>query len=66
LIKIAASITQGYLHPARISLRERGSLRNIAPEKPVRTGVRNVNTIASDNDRYRREKYNPKRPKNLR
>jgi hypothetical protein len=40
-------------------------LRNTAPEKPVRIGVRNVNTVASDNDKYCKEKYTPETPKNL-
>jgi hypothetical protein len=42
-------------------LREKGSLRNIAPENPVRIGAMNVNTVASDNDRCCREKYIPER-----
>jgi hypothetical protein len=37
-------------------------LRNIAPEKPVRIGVRNVNMVASDKVRRSREKYIPARP----
>lgn len=41
-------------------------MRNIAPEKPVRIGVRNVNMVASDNDRRPREKYIPVRPMKLR
>jgi hypothetical protein len=40
-------------------------LRNIAPENPVRIGARKVNTVASDNDRYCREKYIPERPTKL-
>ena len=40
-------------------------MRNIAPEKPVRIGVRNVNMVASDNDRRSREKYIPARPMKL-
>ena len=40
-------------------------MRNTAPEKPVRIGTRNVNTVASDNDKYCKEKYTPQRPKNL-
>ena len=55
-----------YIHPASNSLGEKGSLRNKAPEKPVKVGVRNVNTVASDNDRYFKEKYMPQRPVNLR
>ena len=47
-------------------MRERGSLRNIAPEKPVRIGARNFNTTASESDRYFREKYIPERAVNLR
>jgi len=47
-------------------LREKGSLRKIAPENPVRIGVMNVNTVASDKDRYWREKYSPERPTKLR
>jgi len=42
-----------------------GSLRNTDPEKPVRIGIRKVSTVASDNERYFKEKYTPKRPKNL-
>jgi len=42
-------------------LREKGSLRNIAAENPVRIGAMNVNTVASDNDRCCREKYIPER-----
>jgi hypothetical protein len=53
------------LRPERIFLKERSSLRNIAPEKPVRIGVRNVNMVASDNDRRPREKYIPARPMKL-
>ena len=48
------------------SLSERDSLRNIAPEKPVRIGARNFNTTASDKDRYYREKYIPERAANQR
>jgi len=48
-----------------VSLREKGSLRKIAPENPVRVGAMNCNTVASDNDRYCREKYNPERPMKL-
>jgi hypothetical protein len=44
------------IHPESISLKERTSLRNIAPEKPVRIGARNVNMAASDNDKCSREK----------
>jgi hypothetical protein len=40
-------------------------LRNIAPENPVRIGARNVNMVASDNDRRPREKYIPERPMKL-
>ena len=40
-------------------------MRNTAPEKPVRIGTRNVNAVASDNDKYCREKYSPDIPKNL-
>jgi len=46
-------------------LRERGSFRNIAAEKPVRIGAMNFNTIASENERYCREKYVPEIPRNL-
>jgi len=53
------------LHPESIFLEEKSSLRNIAPEKPVRIGVRNVNMVASDNDRRPREKYIPARPTKL-
>jgi hypothetical protein len=53
------------LHPENICLREKGSLRNIAPEKPVRIGVMNVNMVASDNDRCSREIYIPARPTKL-
>jgi hypothetical protein len=53
------------LPPENVCLREKGSLRNIAPENPVRIGVRKVNTVASDNDRYCREKYIPERPTKL-
>jgi len=49
------------LHAESKFLKERSSLRNIAPEKPVRIGVRNVNMVASDNDRRLREKYIPAR-----
>lgn len=54
------------LHPENIFLKEKSSFRNIAPEKPVRIGVRNVNMVASDNDRRPREKYIPARPMKLR
>lgn len=40
-------------------------MRDIAPEDPVRIGERNVNMVASDNDRRLREKYNPARPMKL-
>jgi hypothetical protein len=40
-------------------------LRNIAPEKPVRIGVRNDNMVESDNDRCSREIYIPARPTKL-
>ncbi len=53
------------LHPESISLKEMTSLRNVAPEKPVRIGARNVNMVASDNDRRSREKYIPARPMKL-
>jgi len=53
------------LHAETIFLKERSSLRNIAPEKPVRIGARNVNMVASDNDRRSREKYIPARPMKL-
>jgi hypothetical protein len=46
-------------------LSERVSFKNIAPEKPVRIGARNLNTTASDKDRYCREKYIPQTPVNL-
>jgi hypothetical protein len=48
-----------------ISFRERPSFRNIAPEKAVRIGAMNLNTTASENDRYFREKYIPERAPNL-
>jgi hypothetical protein len=53
------------LHPENVCLREKDSLRNIAPEKPVRIGVRNVNIIESDNDRCSREIYSPAIPTKL-
>jgi hypothetical protein len=53
------------LHPERIFLKERSSLRNIAPEKPVRIGVRNDNVVASDKDKCFRERYTPARPVKL-
>jgi hypothetical protein len=53
------------LPPESIFLKERSSLRDIAPEDPVRIGERNVNMVASDNDRRPREKYNPARPMKL-
>lgn len=56
----------GRLHPATNSLSERGSLRNMAPEKPVRIGIMNVSTVASDNDKYCKEIYIVVMPKNLR
>jgi hypothetical protein len=37
----------------------------MAPEKAVKIGARKVNTVASDNDKYCREKYPPERPMNL-
>jgi hypothetical protein len=40
-------------------------LRNIAPEKTRRIGVMNVNMVASDTDRYFRDRYNPVRPMKL-
>jgi hypothetical protein len=40
-------------------------LRNIAPEKPRRIGIMNVNMVASDTDRCSRERYNPARPMKL-
>ena len=40
-------------------------MRNTAPEKPVKIGTRNVKTVASDNDKYCKEKYTPQRPVNL-
>jgi hypothetical protein len=46
-------------------LRERGSFRNIAAEKQVRVGAMNLNTAASENERYCREKYNPEMARNL-
>jgi hypothetical protein len=49
-----------------ISLNERDSPRNIAPEKPVRIGATNLNVTASDKDRYCREKYIPDKEINLR
>jgi len=48
-----------------ISFKERDSFRNITPEKPVRIGARNFNTVESDNDRCCREKYIPERAVNL-
>ena len=53
------------LQPAQICLRGRRSFRNIAPEKPVRIGVMNFITTASENDRYFREKYIPESAVNL-
>jgi hypothetical protein len=40
-------------------------LRNIAPEKPRRIRVMNVNMVASDTDRFSRERYIPERPMKL-
>ena len=51
--------------PVTIPLSERNSFRNIAPENPVRIGARNFSTMASDRDRYVREKYKPESPANL-
>ena len=53
------------LHPASISLREMDSPRNAAPAKPVRIGVRYVNTVASGNDKYCKENNTPQMVKNL-
>jgi hypothetical protein len=54
-----------HLHPESIYLKESSSLRNSAPENPERIGARNVNMVASDNDRRPREKYIPARPMKL-
>jgi hypothetical protein len=49
---LAIKITPKKLqNPENDSLKEMVSLRNIAPEKPVRIGATNVNMVASDNDR---------------
>lgn len=40
-------------------------MRKIAPVKPVKIGTMNVNTVASDSDKYCKEKYIPEIPKNL-
>lgn len=53
------------LHPESMFLKERPSLRNIAPEKQVMIGARNVNAVASDNDKYFRERYTPASVKKL-
>ena len=53
------------VQPASTSPIERDSFRNTAPEKPVRIGAMKVNTVASDNDKYCKEKYIPERVKNL-
>ena len=53
------------VHPASTSPIERDSFRNTAPEKPVRIGAMKVNTVASDNDKYCKEKYIPETIKNL-
>ena len=47
------------LHAESIFLKERPSLKNIAPENPVRIGARNFNMVASDNDKCFRERYAP-------
>ena len=52
-------------HPASASFSEKGSFKNTDPAIPVKSGARKVKTVASDSDRYCREKYMPKRPKNL-
>jgi hypothetical protein len=46
-------------------LRDKASLRNIAPEKPVRIGAKNLMTTASDSDRCFKEKNNPEIEMNL-
>ena len=43
-------------------MREKGSLRNIAPVKPVTIGVRYVNMVESDNDKCSMDIYIPARP----
>ena len=53
------------VQPASTSRIERDSLRITAPEKPVRIGAMKVNTVASDKDKYCKEKYIPERVKNL-
>ncbi len=49
-----------------ISLIERVSLKNIAPEETVSIGAGNFNTTASNKERYCKEKCIPKRAMNLR
>ncbi len=44
-----------YSRPARAAFNENGSLRNKAPVTMVHIGAKNVSTVASDNDRYRRD-----------
>ena len=57
--------SQRCLHPENVCLREKGSLRNIAPVKPVRIGVRYVNMVDSDNDKCSMDIYIPARPTKL-
>lgn len=54
------------VRPARSSFLENGSFRKIALAMPVKMGARKVRTVASDRERYLREKYTPNRPKKLR
>jgi hypothetical protein len=49
-----------------ISLIERVSLKNIAPEETVNIGARNFNTTASNKERHFREKCIPERAMDLR
>lgn len=56
---------RGSVHPARASLSVNFSFSKSEPAMPVHSGARNVRTVASDSDRYWREKYTPNKPKNL-
>ena len=51
--------------PAKASLREYDSLKNMYPASAVVIGDKNVNTVASESDKYCKEKYTPNNPKNL-
>ena len=62
---MAVHIILEHIHPANVSLRERVSLRNTTPEKPVRIGKMNANAVASDTDKCCREKYVPQTVKKL-